>query len=252
MTPRREFLQAASVMALFPKPGSRLTIAFAAGIPGADDASRAGFDVVTSLDSPLTRAVAIPFDAPLALEACRAGKDLWLPSPGPDDIETGRGIAAAVRRFGRIAQTAAEWRSAPSVLEARARVSSGAIGPIRFCRVFGGPNLLDIAQFVLDDPAPLSVTALSGNTHTYRYATLVLSHEHPAEFPLISFHGTRATLTISAPASDPMPHWRNFLESIRTRKQPAGHLACAIRTVALQRAAAQSLDRRLAVDWTEP
>jgi predicted dehydrogenase len=72
--------------------------------------------------------------------ACAAGKDVYVEKPLAHNIREGRAMVAAARRHGRIVQTGMQHRSAPHYREIQELIASGAIGKVRFVRVWNYVN----------------------------------------------------------------------------------------------------------------
>lgn len=73
--------------------------------------------------------------------ACAAGKDVYVEKPLAYSIKEGRAIVAAARQYNRIVQTGMQHRSAPHYKEVEHLVKSGAIGEVRFVRVWNYTNV---------------------------------------------------------------------------------------------------------------
>src|SRR5664280_2823212 len=86
----------------------------------------------------------------MTVEACKAGKDVYLETPAFVYLEEGVKMLEAARKYQRVVQAGTVERSAASVQKAREMVRSGALGEVRFCRAFqaatadGGVHLVDI------------------------------------------------------------------------------------------------------------
>jgi predicted dehydrogenase len=154
-----------------------------------------------------------------------------------------------------------------------------------------GVHLLDIVQFAFDESMPVEVTAQGGkfystdNTETpdtmqvtYRYPGFVGAYESrtaiappPAEWNYgTAFHGSKATLLVnrkgyavfrrgatpmveSNPALEEMnvPHWRNFLECIRTRQRPTSDIETCVRSTITCVLANLSMRHGLTLTWDD-
>jgi predicted dehydrogenase len=158
----------------------------------------------------------------MTVEACKAGKDVWVEAPACAYVEEGAKMVQAARKYRRVVQAGTMQRSSGFLRKAREIVKSGELGNVTFCRasqaaVAGGAgtdwglHLIDIIQFVFDEAMPLSVTAQGGKFHatdnretphtlqaTYRYPGFVASYERlQAGKNGVAFHGTNATLMVS-------------------------------------------------------
>ena len=76
----------------------------------------------------------------MAVEACKAGKDVWVEKPACVYVEEGLKMVAAARKYDRIVQGGTMQRSGGYFRRAREIVKSGDLGDITFCRTFqAGP-----------------------------------------------------------------------------------------------------------------
>jgi predicted dehydrogenase len=293
----------------------------------------------------------------LTVEACKAGKDVWVEKPACNYVEEGTKMVEAARKYKRVVQAGTMQRSGGFFQKAREIVKSGDVGEITFCRTFqagmsqkpgyGNPpdsepptgldwdlwlgpaakrpfnanrwgvaenrwstfryfwdyaggamtdwgvHLLDIVQFAFDEAMPVSVAAQGGkfyvndNTETpdtmlvtYRYPGFVGSYESRTAnpFPMYentygtSFHGTKATLMVNRSGywifpnekgKQPIeekkrelgdmnaPHWRNFVECIRTRQKPISEIETCVRTTTICLLANIALRSGMTLDWDE-
>lgn len=74
------------------------------------------------------------------IEACEAGKDVYVEKPLSLVVSEGRAMVAAARRHQRVVQVGIHRRSAAFVKEAADLVRSGALGPITVARSFHVQN----------------------------------------------------------------------------------------------------------------
>jgi predicted dehydrogenase len=194
---------------------------------------RAVMDFREMLADPTIDAVCIStpdrWHASMTVEACRAGKDVYVETPAIMRIEEGPAMVAAARRYERVVQAGTVRRSGDALRMAREIVKSGALGEIAFCRMSQAVTgwdegrdarwavelaveLLDTLQFVFDEAMPESISAQGatydgGGTRmaSFRYAGFVASHESRAadlraEAEMAhgaSFHGNQATLVVN-------------------------------------------------------
>jgi predicted dehydrogenase len=293
----------------------------------------------------------------MAIEACKAGKDVWVEKPACVYVEEGVKMIEAARKYDRVVQGGTMQRSGAFFRKAREIVNSGELGDITFCNTFqaslakkegfGNPpdsdppadldwdmwlgpapkrpfnpnrwgvepkrwstfryfwdyaggavtdwgvHLLDIVQFAFDEAMPVSVAAQGGkfyvtdNTETpdtmlvtYRYRAFVGSYQSRTCNPYpnygdtygTAFHGTKATLMVNrggysifsnekgvepvtvrdkAMADMNVPHWKNFLESIRSRQQPTSDIGNCVRSTITCLLANIALRHNLALDWDD-
>lgn len=87
---------------------------------------------------------------PMAVDACRAGKDVYIEKPLAHSIEAGQAIVDAAAETGRIVQVGLQQRSGPHYQEAKARYfDTGRIGRVGHVRTWWhgqNPRELDPAR----------------------------------------------------------------------------------------------------------
>jgi len=217
-----------------------------------------GFEIVAACDVNETLAdqtidavciaVPPPSRAQLAVEACRAGKDVYLEGPAFLNLAEGRELVEAARQYHRVVQAGTWMRSGTAFQQAREIVGLGGLGEIAFCRTQGTgepPHLVDLLQFLFDEAAPLSAGP-QGSGITFRYPGFLVFHEvrRGADAWRISIHGSEATLSANPlgysifPGNQPVEHrdkpsvahWRNFLECIRSRQRPVSDIETCLRS----------------------
>jgi predicted dehydrogenase len=198
----------------------------------------------------------------MTVEACKAGKDVYLETPAFVYVEEGVKMVEAARKYKRVVQAGTVERSDASVQKAREMVRSGALGEVRFCRAFqaattdGGVHLMDIIQFAFDETMPVSITAQGGAPETmlatFRYPGFIASYERrPGNTYGTAFHGTKATLIVNRGADTHVFHWENFLECIRTRAKPIGEIETCVRSTATWVLANIAMRRGMTLNWNE-
>ncbi len=64
------------------------------------------------------------------LDACAAGKDVYIEKPMTHSIEEGPKMVEAAKRYNRIVQAGSQWLSSPMQKQAKQLVQSGAIGKV--------------------------------------------------------------------------------------------------------------------------
>lgn len=196
----------------------------------------------------------------LTVQACQSGKDVYVETPVFVKPVEGPPIAEAARQCHRVVQAGTTLRSGVPFQKAREIVRSGELGAVAFCRVTGANDpmpIIDLMQFLFDEAAPVSLDAQVGVGPvdiTFRYPAFIASYQSlPGPWGM-SIHGTRATLAVnragyslfpgdrgnlevsSRPAmeqsGDPLhvPHWKNFLECIRSGRRPAGDIEACVRS----------------------
>lgn len=152
-----------------------------------------------------------------------------------------------------------------------------------------GVHLLDMLQGAFDEAMPVSVSAQGGRFRsvgrgetpctmlaTLRYPGFVASYESRAcagdgAGYGVSFHGSKATLMVNAAgcvlypsganarpvaergrmADSRAPHWRNFLECIRSRRRPVGDIETCVRATTTCLLSDLALRSGVTLDWDE-
>ena len=72
----------------------------------------------------------------MAVEACKAGKDVWVEKPACVYVEEGVKMVEAARKYNRVVQAGTMQRSGAFFQKAREIVKSGDLGDITFCNTF--------------------------------------------------------------------------------------------------------------------
>lgn len=87
-------------------------------------------------------AIVVPdhWHALIAIAAMKAGKDVYCEKPLALTIRQGRQMVKAVRKYKRIFQTGAQFRSSPNVRRACELVRNGRLGEIKLVRTWVAPN----------------------------------------------------------------------------------------------------------------
>jgi predicted dehydrogenase len=295
------------------------------------------------------------------VEACKAGKDVYVEKPACTHIEEGPKMVQAARKYNRVVQAGTMQRSGGYFKKAAEIVKSGVLGDITFCHTWqssstekvgygnlpdGNPpegldwdmwlgpapkvpfnlnrwgvgpdrwstfryfwdyaggamtdwgvHLIDPLHQCLDEAMPASVSAQGSKFYvtdnletpdtmlaTFQYPKYLASYESRTCNPLpmfgndreaTSIHGTEATLIVSRrqcvviPAgkdskaqavtferdremgSMNVPHWRNFLDCIKSRQKPTSDIETCVRSTAVCQLANVSLRSKVRVDWDE-
>jgi predicted dehydrogenase len=197
----------------------------------------------------------------ITVEACKAGKDVYVETPAFVYIDEGPKMVEAARQYQRVVPAGATQRSGAAFRKAREIVRSGELGGIAFCRGFfqswgNGVHLIDTLQFVFDEAMPVSVTAQATPNImlvTCRYPGFIASFEsRSARYCGTSFHGDKATLMVSPEEGSGMnvAHWENFLQCIKTRARPIGDIETCVRSTATCVLAALALRHNVTLDWS--
>ncbi|HEY9249166.1 MAG TPA: Gfo/Idh/MocA family oxidoreductase, partial [Rariglobus sp.] len=72
----------------------------------------------------------------LTVEACKAGKDVWVEKPACNYVDEGPKMIQAARKYQRVVQGGTMQRSGGFFQKAREIIKSGDLGEITFCRTF--------------------------------------------------------------------------------------------------------------------
>ena len=99
--------------------------------------------------------IAVPdhWHAQMAIEACRAGKDVFLQKPMAMTIGEGRAIVDAAKKYGRILRTGTQERTEENFIHAVECVREGRIGKVVRVEV-GVPDDPKAYNFPLEEPVP--------------------------------------------------------------------------------------------------
>ncbi len=76
----------------------------------------------------------------MTVEACKAGKDVYVEKPVSVTIEEGQLMVKAARKYNRVVQAGTMQRSQPHFQKVVEIVRSGALGDINFCRTWNYAN----------------------------------------------------------------------------------------------------------------
>lgn len=109
------------------------------------------------LDDPTIDAVVIAtpdhWHAVMAIEACRAGKDVYVESPVTHTIEEGARLLETARETGRVVQCGLQQRSGEHFRAAVELIRSGELGAVRLAKAWVSHRRKPIG-FKADGPAP--------------------------------------------------------------------------------------------------
>jgi predicted dehydrogenase len=76
----------------------------------------------------------------IAVEACKAGKDVYVEKPNSTTIEEGKRMVEAARKYNRVVQVGTQQRSGIHFQKAVAAVEQGMIGKVSFVRTWNYDN----------------------------------------------------------------------------------------------------------------
>ncbi len=298
----------------------------------------------------------------MTVEACKAGKDVYVEKPACTHIDEGPKMVQAARKYSRIVQAGTMQRSGGYFKKAAELVKSGVAGEVTFCHTwqsgltkkegFGNPpdgeavplgldwdmwlgpapkvpfnanrwgvkaatfptfryfwdyaggamtdwgvHLIDPLHQCFDEVMPLTISAMGDKLYvsdnvetpdtllaTYRYPKWLASYESRTANPLpmfgkqgagTSIHGTEATIIVNRggcwliPAGSKstvteqtwendremgamnVPHWKNWLECIKSRQKPQSEIETCVRSSAACQLANVAMRSRLRIDWDE-
>jgi len=77
----------------------------------------------------------------VAVSACQAGKDAYVEKPLAHNVKESRAIVEAARRWKRVVQHGTQHRAAPHYREVQEIVRGGALGDVRYVRIWNFQNL---------------------------------------------------------------------------------------------------------------
>jgi predicted dehydrogenase len=131
-------------------PAAESTAEFLADIQPEKPKCVARIEEVLADDSVHAVIVATPdhWHSPLAIQACRAGKDVYVEKPHAHNIWESRQLVEAVRKYDRIVQVGTQNRSGAYNFAARDYVRSGKLGDIGLVKVY---NLKSGGRFELGE-----------------------------------------------------------------------------------------------------
>jgi len=72
----------------------------------------------------------------MTVEACKAGKDVYVEKPACTRLEEGPKMVAAARKYNRVVQGGTMQRTMPTFLKAKEFIDSGALGEITWCKTW--------------------------------------------------------------------------------------------------------------------
>ena len=90
----------------------------------------------------------------MTVEACKAGKDVWVEKPVCVYVEEGQKMVEAARKYKRVVQAGTMQRSGAYFQKAREIVKSGDLGDITFCRTFQSGTAKKVGEGNPPDSAP--------------------------------------------------------------------------------------------------
>lgn len=297
----------------------------------------------------------------MTVEACKAGKDVFVEKPACTYVEEGRKMVEAARKYQRVVQAGTMQRSGGYFKKAAEIVKGGNLGEVTFCHTWqagltrqegeGNPpdsdppegldwdlwlgpapkvpfnanrwgvspkrwstfryfwdyaggamtdwgvHLLDPIHQCFDEAMPVAVTAMGSKYYvkdnletpdtmlaTFYYPKFLASYESRTcnPMPLLgtlgagtAIHGTEGTLIVTRSgcwvtknrnnstatpvtlekdrelAAMNVPHWKNFLECIKSRQKPVSDIETCVRTTTVCLLANVSLRSKMRVDWIE-
>ncbi len=95
--------------------------------------------------------------ARMAIDAMRAGKDVYLEKPMARTLPEAKAIAETVRETGRILQVGSQWVSDPAYSEARRMIRAGLTGPVVMAQSsYSSNHASGVWQYYVDEEANAS------------------------------------------------------------------------------------------------
>lgn len=92
--------------------------------------------------------------ARMAIDAMRAGKDVYLEKPMSRTIPEARAIAATARETGRVLQVGSQWVSDPAYARARQMIRDGWTGPVVMAQSsYSSNHIAGVWQYYVDEEA---------------------------------------------------------------------------------------------------
>lgn len=296
----------------------------------------------------------------LTVEACKAGKDVYVEKPACVYVEEGPKMVEAARKYNRVVQAGTMQRSGGYFQKAKEIVASGVLGEVTFCHTwqagmtpqeqwgapvdstppvdldwdlwlgpapkvpfnanrFGvapkrwstfryfwdyaggamtdwGVHLIDPLHQCFGEVMPTAISTMGSkffvtdNTETpdtmlatFMYPKFLTSYESRTCNPMPMFgnqgagtsvHGTEATMIVNRQgcwvtpnkgskaaavsydnnpemAQMNVPHWKNFLECIKTRQKPTSDIETCVRSSTVCLLGNVALRSKLHIDWDE-
>ena len=113
------------------------------------------------------------------IQACQAGKDVYVEKPPTHDCWEGRKMVEAARKYKRIVQVGTQNRSAPYNMAAKKYIEDGKLGKIHFCRVYNQKNWPNFPAVPdSDPPASLNWDMLNGPAPAAKYNASLRNQWH--------------------------------------------------------------------------
>jgi predicted dehydrogenase len=296
----------------------------------------------------------------MTVEACKAGKDVYVEKPASVYVEEGQKMVQAARKYNRVVQAGTMQRSGGYFQKAAELVRNGAAGEVTFCHTFqsgstkregyGNPpdgdppadldwnmwlgpapkvpfnlnrwgvksaryptfryfwdyaggamtdwgvHLIDPLHQCFGEVMPTAVVALGNKFYvrdnsetpdtmhaTFYYPKYLTTYESRTCNPLPLFgrdqsngttiHGTEATIFVNRSgcwlipnsknqegesweknpemAQMNVPHWKNWIECIRTRQKPTSDIETCVRSSTVCQLANLAMRHKLRLDWDE-
>lgn len=92
--------------------------------------------------------------ARMAIDAMRAGKDVYLEKPMSRTIPEAKAIAETARETGRVVQIGSQWVSDPAYARAREMVQNGLVGPVVMAQSsYSSNHAAGVWQYYVDEEA---------------------------------------------------------------------------------------------------
>jgi predicted dehydrogenase len=121
----------------------------------------------------------------MTVEACKAGKDVYVEKPACVYIEEGRRMVEAARKYDRVVQAGTMQRSGGYFKKAAELVKSGALGDITFCHAFqsGLTSKAGYGNPPTAPPPPTSIGICGWDPRPRSPSTPTVGASRPLPFP---------------------------------------------------------------------
>src|SRR6266508_2710969 len=209
-------------------------------------------------------------------EACKAGKDVFVEKPASVYVEEGRKMVQAARKYNRVVQAGTMQRSGGYFKKAAEIVKDGLIGEVTFCHTWqAGATKKQGWGKPADGPVPpgldwemwlgpaqkvpfnlnrwgVSVTTFPTFRYFWDYAGGAMTDwgVHLID-PIHQCFGEPMPISISEMRDLNIPHWKNFIECVKSRAKPTSDIETCVRSSTACILANLSMRHKTWLDWDE-
>jgi predicted dehydrogenase len=107
---------------------------------------------------------------PMTVDACKAGKDVYVEKPLTHDLSEGRAVLEAVKKSRRIVQVGTQQRSMPHLVKGRELIKAGQVGQVHKVRMTWNRNTNRVKRFPLGvDPKAVDWERFLGNARKQEF-----------------------------------------------------------------------------------